>query len=327
MMNYLGEDELTQTMGVGTFGEIRRGPDGSLYQWVQGVDGLGNPLGFWKKLKKIARSVAKPVVNVAQKALQFVKKPYCIPLQAIPGPVKGITKKVCRVVGHLRPLANVPVVGSYYQGINRFCNVARECGIAGLEGSLMQAPDGTVYQVQGLGDEADLNMGTGYAGLGALFQTPDGTLYQMSNIGDDELQGFEADDEFGDLADEDLQGLDADDDLGDLTDEELRGLEADDELQGFEADDELGDLADDDELRGFAADEDLSEFAEDEVGYLAEEDLEGCRCNEQNLSEDLDGYIQDTRLQGMDAYIPAGPSAAQISRKFKQTPEPWKSLW
>jgi len=318
MMNYLGQDDLTQTIGIGALGEIRRGPDGSLYQWVQGVDGLGNPFGFWKKLKKIARAVTKPITDVAQKAVQFIKKPYCIPLQAIPGPVKGITKKVCRVVGHLRPLANIPVVGSYYQGINRFCNVAKECGIGGLEGSLMQAPDGTVYQVQGLGDEADSNMGTGYAGLGALFQAPDGTLYQMSSVGDDELQGFEADDELGDLADEDLQGLDADDDLGDLTDEELRGLEADDEL---------GDLAEDDEIRGFAADEDLSEFAEDEVGYLAEEDLEGCRCNEQNLSEDLDGYIQDTRLQGMDAYIPAGPAAAQTSRKFKQTPEPWKSLW
>jgi len=317
-MNYLGEDEVIQGLGVGTLGAIRRGPDGSLYQWVQGVDGLGNPFGFWKKLKKIARAVTKPITDVAQKAVQFVKKPYCIPLQAIPGPVKGITKKVCRVVGHLRPLANIPVVGSYYQGINRFCNVAKECGIGGLESGLMQAPDGTVYQVQGLGDEADLNMGTGYGGFGALFQIPDGTLYQMSNIGDDEL---------GDLADEDLQGFGADDDLGDLTDEELRGLEADDELEGFEADDELGDLADEDELRGFSADEELSEFAEDEVGYLAEEDLQGCRCQEQNLSEDLDGYIQDNRLQGMDAYLPAGTATAQVSRKFKQTPEPWKSLW
>jgi hypothetical protein len=326
MMNYLGQDDMTQTMGIGTLGEIRQGPDGNLYQWVHGVDGLGNPLGFWKKLKKIARAVTKPVADVAQKAVQFVKKPYCIPLQAIPGPIKGITKQVCRVVGHLKPLANIPVVGSYYQGINRFCNVAKGCGIAGLESSLMQAPDGTIYQVQGLADDADLNMGTGYSGLGALFQAPDGTIYQMSNVGDDELQGFEADDELGDLADEDLQGFEADDDLGDLTEEELRGLEADDELQGFEADDELGDLAADDELHGFAADEDLSEFAEDEVGYLADEDLQGCRCNEQNLSEDLDGYIPDNRPQGLSGYVPAG-SATQTARKFSQTPEPWKSLW
>ena len=326
-MNYLGEDELSQTMGASTLGEVRQGPDGSLYQWVQGVDGLGNPFGIWKKLRKIGRAVTKPVVDIAQRAVQFVKRPYCLPLQTIPGPVKGITKKVCRVVGQLRPLANVPVVGSYYQGINRFCNVAKECGIAGLEDSLMQAPDGTIYQVPGLSDEAELSMGAGSMGLGGLFQAPDGTLYQLSNVGDEELQGFEADDELGVLAEEDLQGLYADDDLGDLTDEELRGLEADDELQGFDADDEFGDLADEEDLRGFAAEEDLSEFAEDELGYFAEEDLQGCRCNEQNLSEDLDGYIQDTRLQGMDAYLPAGPAAAQVSRKFKQTPEPWKSLW
>jgi len=323
-MKYFGEDELTQIMGIGALGEIRRGPDGNLYQWVQGVDGLGNLYGFWDKVKKVAKSVAKPIVSAAQKAVQLVKKPYCIPLQAIPGPIKGITKKVCKVVGHLRPLANIPVIGSYYQGINRFCNVAKECGIGGLESSLMQAPDGTVYQVQGVADEADLNGGTGFAGFGALFQSPDGTLYQMSNVGDDELQGFAANDELGDLADEDLQGFDADDDLGDLTDEELRGLEADDDLDGLDAEDELGDLADDNELRGFAADEDL---AEDEMGYLADDDLQGCRCQEQNLSDDLYGYVPDTRLQGMDAYFPAGLPAAQTSRTFKQTPEPWKSLW
>ena len=35
----------TQMMGVGYLGEVRQGPDGNLYQYVQGVDGLGNPIG------------------------------------------------------------------------------------------------------------------------------------------------------------------------------------------------------------------------------------------------------------------------------------------
>jgi hypothetical protein len=48
-MRYLGEDELTQMMGIGRYGEVREGPDGRLYQWVQGIDGLGNPIGFWRE--------------------------------------------------------------------------------------------------------------------------------------------------------------------------------------------------------------------------------------------------------------------------------------
>ena len=46
-MRYLGEDDATRMMGVGYLGEVRQGPDGALYQYVQGVDGLGNPIGFW----------------------------------------------------------------------------------------------------------------------------------------------------------------------------------------------------------------------------------------------------------------------------------------
>jgi hypothetical protein len=31
-MRYLGQDEVTQMMGIGSIGEVRRGPDGNLYQ-------------------------------------------------------------------------------------------------------------------------------------------------------------------------------------------------------------------------------------------------------------------------------------------------------
>ena len=52
-MRYLGEDEATQMMGIGYLGEVRQGPDGNLYQYVQGVDGLGNPIGgFWRRFKR-----------------------------------------------------------------------------------------------------------------------------------------------------------------------------------------------------------------------------------------------------------------------------------
>ena len=50
-----GPQDMTNMMGIGSYvGEVRRGPDGQVYQWVEGVDGLGNPIGFWKGLKKLA---------------------------------------------------------------------------------------------------------------------------------------------------------------------------------------------------------------------------------------------------------------------------------
>ena len=54
----IGEDAMTQMMGIGYLGEVRQGPDGNLYQYVQGVDGLGNPIGgFWSRFKRGLRSV------------------------------------------------------------------------------------------------------------------------------------------------------------------------------------------------------------------------------------------------------------------------------
>jgi hypothetical protein len=50
-VRYLGEDEVAQMMGIGYVGEVRRGLDSNVYQWIQGIDGLGNPVGFWN-LKK-----------------------------------------------------------------------------------------------------------------------------------------------------------------------------------------------------------------------------------------------------------------------------------
>jgi hypothetical protein len=88
----------------------------------------------------------------------------------------------------------------------------------------------------------------GYDGLGALYAAPDGSLYQVQGLAEEELQGFAEDEELrGFAADEELQGLDED--------EELRGLDEDQELRGFDADKELRGFAADDDLSGFAEDQ------------------------------------------------------------------------
>ena len=72
-MRYLSEDEATQMMGIGYLGEVRQGPDGNLYQYVQGVDGLGNPIGgFWRRIKRLARQAVRKALPYVQQFAPFI---------------------------------------------------------------------------------------------------------------------------------------------------------------------------------------------------------------------------------------------------------------
>src|SRR6185295_845018 len=72
-MPYLGQDDLTRVMGIGYFGEVRQGPDGNLYQWTQGVDGLGNPVGFWRRaLKRLGRRVLRRALPLFQQVAPLI---------------------------------------------------------------------------------------------------------------------------------------------------------------------------------------------------------------------------------------------------------------
>ena len=75
-MRYLSEDQATQMMGIGYLGEVRQGPDGNLYQYVQGVDGLGNPIGgIWSRVKRWTRRAvqgAAPTSNSLRRLIPGV---------------------------------------------------------------------------------------------------------------------------------------------------------------------------------------------------------------------------------------------------------------
>jgi hypothetical protein len=177
-VRYLGQDDLTRVMGVGYLGEVRQGPDGALYQYVQGVDGLGNPFGFWRRLKRWARRVVQKALPIAKQFATFV-----------PGGTAALT-------------AVTPVL--------------KQAGVAG------------------------------YDGLGALYQAPDGSVYQMQGISDDDdLRGLDEDEE--------LRGLDEDEELrGFAEDEALQGLNEDEQIQGFADDEELRGFDEDQEMQGIA---------------------------------------------------------------------------
>jgi hypothetical protein len=185
-MRYLGEDEVTQMMGLGSVGEVRRGPDGNLYQWVQGVDGLGNPIGSWKKWAH----------RLARRAVNF------IPAVAALRAARPLLRKVLPIAQRFAPL--IPGGAAVAAGLR----VAKAAGVAGADGlgALYQAPDGTVYQVQGLAEDEELR------GLAE----------------DEELRGIAEEEELRGLAeDEELQGL--------AEDEDLQGYVREDGVSGVEA--------------------------------------------------------------------------------------------
>jgi hypothetical protein len=69
-MRHLGEDDV-HGLGIGYFGEVAEGPNGGLYQWVEGVDGLGNPMGFWKAVRKL-RNLGRKALAVGMKVAPFI---------------------------------------------------------------------------------------------------------------------------------------------------------------------------------------------------------------------------------------------------------------
>lgn len=150
-MRYPDEYDMTQMMGLGEFvGEIRQGPDGATYQWVQGVDGLGNPVGFWKRIKRAARRVKKAVRKVRRVSRRAIKK-------ALP---------IATAATAFLPFPGARAVSA---GLRVATPWLRRAGVAGHEGmgALYETPDGSLYQMQGLADDYDDMQGLadGYTGL------------------------------------------------------------------------------------------------------------------------------------------------------------------
>ncbi len=326
-MRNLSEDQATQMMGIGYLGEVRQGPDGNLYQYVQGVDGLGNPIGaWWKRLVRRALPLARqfaPFIPGGAAALTAVT-PF----------LKQAGVEGSEELGAFHGLA----AGEELQGISDDA-MTQLMGV-GYLGEVRQGPDGNLYQyvqgVNGLGNPiggfwsrmkrglkavhslaqrgasfipgpygaaiaTGLKLATpllqkagvaGHDGMGALYQAPDGSLYQ--GVSENEaLQGLDDDAE--------LRGLEADD--------ELHGLNDDPELRGFDEGEELRGLNDDMELRGLDDSEDLR-------GFDAELEMQG-----------MEGYVRQDGVSGLEAFVPQEPPQTRWHVVPGQTPEVWKPLW
>lgn len=296
-----GQNDTMQ--GVGCPGGCQ-GADTPRYQWVQGVDGLGNTVGYWQPTGPLAANApysrrAAPFFGEVAEAADGQLYQWVEGVDGLGSPF-GFWKKLKRLAKKAMPLARklAPFVPGGAAALTVATPFLQRAGLAGL------------------------------GEVGALYAADDGTVYQ--------LQGIDADDSIDGLADDELNGL-ADDDLQGLEDDELRGLEGDEELNGFSASDTIDGPADTDDLHGLAADPDLDGYASaDPLDGLNADDLDGFADDElQGLADDaiegidddqaLQGYVHE-RLHGIDGYERERPPRTPAFAPAANAPM-WAPLW
>lgn len=333
---------MDQIMGTGSLGETKMGPDGNLYQWVEGIDGLGNPIGFWSKLKKLGRKALKTAVRYhpAAQALKLASR-----------------------------------TARYHPAAQALRLVSRGVGDDGL-GALYAAPDGSLYEMAGLGmDEEGMGEATGMGaedltqmmGLGSYIgetrMGPDGNVYQwiqgVDGLGNPMgfwkrwkrklrrfvrkaipvVQQFAPLIPGGAVVSSALKtatpflrqaGVAGNDGLGALyqaPDGSIYQMQGQGHMQGL-ADEEMAGLADDD-LEGFA-DEEMAGLGYDEMAGFAEDDMAGLGYDEMNgLTEDdlLNGYVRQGDMNGLGAYVPQQPPSTRWFQQPGQAPKIWEAPW
>ncbi|MEO8134768.1 MAG: hypothetical protein ABI831_12410 [Betaproteobacteria bacterium] len=360
-MRYLGEGDVTQMMGIGYVGEVRQGPDGNHYQFVQGVDGLGNPVGSWWK-------------RLARRALPLVRQfaPF------VPGGAAALTalSPFLKQAG----VAETGGLGQLYQtpdgALYRMQGVAQDNALRGFGdgdgtpltgvgylGEVRQSPDGMLYQwvegVDGLGNpvgfwkklsrlarravnhplfaalQTALPIPQPVAAMvpvSAPALTPVPSVSQPAPAND--VAGFGALYQAADgslfqgISENELQGLDDDAELlGLAADEDLQGIDDDPELRGFAADEELRGMDEDMELHGMDEDAELRGIAADAelTGVDDGEDLRGFGADQE--MQGVDGYVRQDGVNGFEAYVQQEPPQTRAHVRPAQSPEFWKPLW
>jgi hypothetical protein len=163
----------TGLLGTGATGQIAQGPDGQLYEWVEGVDGLGNPLGFWKAVKRAASGLIQRALPMASRfipgagallpaatgLLRSGGGPGIVGnvLRNLPGVgrITNLTRGFCQALPQLQTCAQqIPETQRPLQMGTQACNALRRVGLAGTGEEMMAGPDGQLYEVvEGIGED------------------------------------------------------------------------------------------------------------------------------------------------------------------------------
>jgi hypothetical protein len=163
------------------------------------VDGLGNPFGFWKRLKRGLKKVVKRALPLAQRFAPF-----------IPGGAAALT-------------VAAPIL--------------RQAGLSGYDGigALYEAGDGSLYRVEGLAADDDvsgLEEDDELRGLTADELEGLADDDELRGLTADELEGLADDDELRGPEDDELRGI-GEDQIQEFGDDEIQGF-ADEEMQGVD---------------------------------------------------------------------------------------------
>ena len=160
-------------LGTSGIGQIAQGPDGQLYEWVEGVDGLGNPIGLWKGLRRAASGALQRALPMASRLipgagallpaatglLRSGGGPGIVGsvLRKLPGVgrITNLTRDFCQALPQLQSSTQqIPEAQRPLQMGTQVCNALRRVGLAGTGEEVMAGPDGQLYEVvEGIGED------------------------------------------------------------------------------------------------------------------------------------------------------------------------------
>lgn len=123
-----GLGQAPSAQGACVPGEVRQGADGQLYQYVEGYDGLGNPVGIWSLIPAIAKAVLPMASQILPKIFGAGGG----------GGAGQIIQRLPQAASMFSPPGAPPGMPT----------AATSDELTGF-GALYQAPDGSYVQVQG----------------------------------------------------------------------------------------------------------------------------------------------------------------------------------
>ena len=348
-MRYLNDDAMHMS-GLSNFGQVFEGIDGHLYEWVEGLNGDGESIGFWRGLSDEPSGVnglgalyAAPDGSVYE-LHGFAEEEAAAP----PSPATaedgdeggGEDKPAMSPMGVGKPGEIRTgkdgkkyrwVIGRDAQG-KRTGSWRRVRPVGRLLRRLAQRPGQRPMPAPG-GRPGAARPGGRKPFLKRLLPFAKFATALIPGVGPAVATGLTV---AGKLLKK-KQGVHGYDGLGmlyeasdgsvyqvhGLADEELRGFAAD-ELDGFEAD-ELDGYSDAEVLQGFDAGDDLDGFSQHEQiqGFAEEQPPLG--------TEELQGleqaYIREGHVNGLEAYIPERAPRTRWFTPSDETPEIWRPLW
>jgi hypothetical protein len=201
-------------MGPGRPGEIRVGPDGKKYRWVLGMGAGGKRTGFWRRLRPRPAGRGGGPAPRARGGAPARRQ----------GRGQQTGRKRKPLLKRLLPIAKVAASLIPFPG-------AGQAVKAGLT----------------VADKLLTRKGVSGYDLGALYQAPDGSLFQVQGFASDDLDGSFDNDGFDGLYADELDGPVVDGELEGPAQEEIQGIAdtappfvGEDDVQGYVPEDRVG---------------------------------------------------------------------------------------